>query len=278
MPQHERLSEKINIGVADLTFTPEGTDIPIYLGITKGGTTLEYDPEYHDIESDQTGKTPLDSILIGEAVKVTTNLLDTTLEHIAVVVPTADKEESVKGVKAVTFGRRPGLRLGHHAGVLRVHPISAGVGRTDKDVIVYRAANKASLNLAYKLEEEWVIPCEFVGFPDDFRPEGDQLFRIGDYTQYKEPNKRIVSFWITPANPETKVGETVNFKCNAMYEDGTTEDMTEKATWISSEPEIATIKLEGDNAVATGIGTGTIVVQAQLIGYSSSTTLTVHGA
>lgn len=278
MPQHERLSEKINIGVADLTFTPEGTDIPIYLGITKGGTTLEYDPEYHDIESDQTGKTPLDSILIGEAVKVTTNLLDTTLEHIAVVVPTADKEESVKGVKAVTFGRRPGLRLGHHAGVLRVHPISAGVGRTDKDVIVYRAANKASLNLAYKLEEEWVIPCEFVGFPDDFRPEGDQLFRIGDYTQYKEPNKRIVSFWITPANPETKVGETVNFKCNAMYEDGTTEDMTEKATWISSEPEIATIKLEGDNAVATGIGTGTVVVQAQLIGYSSSTTLTVHGA
>ncbi|SDX78919.1 hypothetical protein [Tepidimicrobium xylanilyticum] len=271
-----RLSEKINIGVADITFTPEGTDIPIYLGLTKDGTTLTYEPEYYDITADQTGNTPLDSILIGETVKVTTNLLDTSLEHIAAVVPTADKEEEGGKIKAVTFGRRPGLRLGNRAGVLRVHPVSAGVGRTDKDVIIYRAANKANLELAYELENEWVIPCEFVGFPDDFRPEGDQLFRIGEYTKYKQPNKRIVSFWITPANPEIKIGEMINFKCNAMYEDGTTEDLTSEANWVSSAPEIATIKLEGNTAVATGVTTGTVVIQAQLIGYSSSTTLTVH--
>ncbi|GMG96256.1 hypothetical protein [Tepidimicrobium xylanilyticum] len=271
-----RLSEKINIGVADITFTPEGTDIPIYLGLTKDGTALTYEPEYYDITADQTGNTPLDSILIGETVKVTTNLLDTSLEHIAAVVPTADKEEEGGKIKAVTFGRRPGLRLGNRAGVLRVHPVSAGVGRTDKDVIIYRAANKANLELAYELENEWVIPCEFVGFPDDFRPEGDQLFRIGEYTKYKQPNKRIVSFWITPANPEIKIGEMINFKCNAMYEDGTTEDLTSEANWVSSAPEIATIKLEGNTAVATGVTTGTVVIQAQLIGYSSSTTLTVH--
>lgn len=271
-----RLSEKINIGVADITFTPEGTDIPIYLGLTKDGTTLTYEPEYYDITADQTGNTPLDSILIGETVKVTTNLLDTSLEHIAAVVPTADKEEEGGKIKAVTFGRRPGLRLGNRAGVLRVHPVSAGVGRTDKDVIIYRAANKANLELAYELENEWVIPCEFVGFPDDFRPEGDQLFRIGEYTKYKQPNKRIVSFWITPANPEIKIGEMINFKCNAMYEDGTTEDLTSEANWVSSAPEIATIKLEGNTAVSTGVTTGTVVIQAQLIGYSSSTTLTVH--
>lgn len=272
-----RLSDKINIGVADLTFTPEGTDIPIYLGLTKGGTKLEYTPEYHDITSDQTGKTPLDSILIGEAVKITTELLDTTLNHIATVMPTADKEGGEGKTSAVTFGRRPGLRLGHNAGVLRVHPISAGVGKTDKDVIVYRAANKASLNLAYELENEWVIPCEFVGYPDDFRPEGDQLFRIGNYTEYKEPNKRIVSFWITPSNPDVKVGDTIKFKCNAMYEDGTTDDMTDKAAWISSEKEVATIQVSSGSAVATGVAKGTVVIQAQLIGYSSSTTLTVDG-
>lgn len=278
MAQQERLAKKINVGVADITFIPDGSQIPIYLGLTKGGTKLEYNPDFYDLTSDQTGTTALDSVLIGEDLKITTSLLDTSLDHIAAVVPTADKEEEDGRIKAVTFGRRPGLRLGDRAGVLRVHPISAGVGRTDKDVIVYRAANKASLELAYELENEWVIPCEFVGYPDDFRPEGDQLFRIGEYTHYKEPNKRIVAFWITPANPEVKVGETMNFQCNAMYEDGTTEDMTEKAKWISSEDEIATVKLEGDKAVATGIGTGTVVVQAQLIGYSSSTTLTVHGA
>lgn len=271
----QRLSRKINIGVADLTFTPEGQVIPIYLGLTKGGTNLTYTPSYHDITSDQTGNTPLDSILIGEEVKVTTSLLDTTLEHIATVVPTADQEFDGSDISAVTFGRRPGLRLGDKAGVLRVHPISAGVGSTDKDVIVYRAANKASLDLAYELENEWVIPCEFVGYPDDFRPEGDQLFRIGEYREYKEPNKRIVSFWITPANPSTIVGGNISFKANAMYEDGSTEDVTEQAKWISSDDEVATIVKSGGKATASAIKAGTIVVQAQLIGYSSSTTLTV---
>ena len=272
----KRLSEKINIGVADITFTPDGTDIPIYLGLTKGGTTLTYTPEFYDITADQTGNTPLDSILIGEAVQVVASLLDTTVDHIATVVPTADKEVEDGKTKAVTFGRRPGLRLGNHAGVLRVHPVSAGVGKTDKDVIVYRAANKASLELAYQLEDEWVIPCEFVGYPDDFRPEGDQLFRIGDYTEYVEPQKRIVSFWITPSNPKSKVGSSTNFKANAMYEDGTTEDVTDQATWISSDEEVATIALSGGSAVATGVDVGTVVIQAQLIGYSSSTTLKIE--
>ncbi len=272
----KRLSEKINIGVADITFTPDGTDIPIYLGLTKGGTTLTYTPEFYDITADQTGNTPLDSILIGEAVQVVASLLDTTVDHIATVVPTADKEVEDGKTKAVTFGRRPGLRLGNHAGVLRVHPISAGVGKTDKDVIVYRAANKANLELAYQLEDEWVIPCEFVGYPDDFRPEGDQLFRIGDYTEYVEPQKRIVSFWITPSNPKSKVGSSTNFKANAMYEDGTTEDVTDQATWISSDEEVATIALSGGSAVATGVDVGTVVIQAQLIGYSSSTTLKIE--
>ena len=276
MAKNRRLSDKINIGVADITFTPEGSDIPIYLGLTKGGTTLTYTPEFHDITADQTGNTPLDSILIGEAVQVTASLLDTTIDHIATVVPTADKETEGGSVKAVTFGRRPGLRLGHHAGVLRIHPISAGVGKTDKDVIIYRAANKASLELAYQLDNEWVIPCEFVGYPDDYRPEGDQLFRIGEYTEYVAPEKRIVSFWITPSNPKSKVGGTTNFKANAMYEDGTTEDVTTKATWISSEEDVATITLSGGNAVATGVDTGTVVIQAQLIGYSSSTTLKIE--
>lgn len=272
-----RLAEKINIGVADLTFTPEGSEIPVYLGLTKGGTELEYEPTFHDLTSDQTGETPLDSVLTGEGVKVTAQLLDTTLEHISTVVPTADKETKDDKVSAVTFGRRPGLRLGHHTGVLRIHPVSAGVGKTNKDVIIYRAANKASLNLAYKLDEEWVIPCEFVGYPDDFRPEGDQLFRIGEYTKYVEPKKRIVAFWITPANPEVEVGSTVNFRANAMYEDGTTEDKTEEAEWVSSDPEKANIELSGKDAVATGIAFGTVVIQARLAGYSSSTTLTIHG-
>ena len=61
-----------------------------------------------------------------------------------------------------------------------------------------------------------------------------------------------------------------------MYEDGTTEDVTSRATWISSDEEVATIALSGGSAVATGVDTGTVVIQAQLIGYSSSTTLKIE--
>lgn len=266
----KRLSDKINIGVCDITFTPDGQLIPIYLGITKGGATLEYEPKYHDLEADQTGETILDSILIGEEVKFTTNLLDTTKEHMSIVMPTADKEGG-SSLKAVTFGRRPGLRLGHHTGLLRIHPISAGVGNVGLDAIIYRAANKAKLELAYKLDEEWVIPCEFIGYPDEFRPEGDQLFRIGDMTEYKAPTKRIVSFWITPANQSTTVNGTIQFSANVMYDDGTTEDKTSDAIWTTSDTEVTILP----GGLATGNRAGTVVVQAKLAGYSSSTTVTV---
>ncbi|WP_129596031.1 Ig-like domain-containing protein [Anaerophilus nitritogenes] len=271
----ERLSESINIGVADMTFLPEGEDIPIYLGLTKGGVTLKYEAEYHTLTSDQTGKTPLDDVGIGETVTVEFHLLDTSLEKMTSVMPTASPEKEGDHVKAVTFGRRPGLRLTHHSGKLVIHPISAGPGDLSKDVIIYRAGNKAGLELAYKLDDEWVIPCKYTGYYDDFRPEGDQLFRIGEDIQ-TVGEKRVVKFWITPSNPELQVSKTIDFKANAMFEDGTTQDVTKKCKWISADEEIATIRTSGDKAVASAIKSGTVVIRAEYVGYSNSTTLVVE--
>lgn len=274
-------SEKINIGAADLTFIPAGSEIPVYLGLTKDGTILEYDPEYHDISADQLGKTPIDSILLGEGVKVTANLLQTDLEHIAVVCPTAtlEKEEQSNGeqkTKAVTFGQRPGLRLLQKAGLLRIHPLAAGRNITDRDVLIYKAVNKKGLKLAYKQDEEWVIPAEFIAFPDMDRPDGDMLFRIGEQTEIVEGSKRVVAFWITPANPEVVIAEKQQFRANAMYEDGSTEDVTIKCTWKSSD--ISTASINTDTGELTAVAKGTCLVMATYIGYSNTTTVTVKEA
>lgn len=62
----------------------------------------------------------------------------------------------------LTFGRKPGLRLEGVAGQLRVHPIAMGTSN-DEDVIIYRAVNRAPLQLNYKLDEERIFSTEFRG-------------------------------------------------------------------------------------------------------------------
>lgn len=267
----KRLSDSINLGCADIIFLPDGSNMPVFLGLTQGGVKFTYEPEFHEINADQTGKAPLDDVLIGEKVLVEASILDTSLEKISLVCPTSTK--SANG-KAVTFGQRAGLRATHHAGKLIIHPISVPAGDLSKDVIIYRTANTGGLELAYELEKEWVIPTKWKGYFEDYRKEGDNLFRIGEDVADPEDNRRVVKFWITPSNPEANVGGTVDFKANAMFEDGSTEDVTTKCTWTSSETSKVT--LAGTNPkTATAVSVGSSIVRAEYIGYANSTVMVV---
>jgi len=71
-------------------------------------------------------------------------------------MPPATALGDTENPSAVTFGQRPGLRASHYAGKLVIHPVSAGAD-TGRDVTIYRTANTGNLELAFKLEEEWVI-------------------------------------------------------------------------------------------------------------------------
>lgn len=272
------VSDRLNIGVADITFQPPGQTMPVYVGLTKDGTKFEYDPDFHEHTADQYGTTPIDFSLIGEKAKVTTQVLDTAKENMLTVLPTSTAEMSGGDIRALTFGQRPGLRLSDHAGRLTVHPVSAGAGHVDRDLILYQAVSKAKLDLAYKLDAEWVIPCEWVPLPDFTRPPGDMLFRIGPITDYIVPTKRVVSFFITPLQPKISTGDTVQFRANAIYEDTTSEDVTHKCNWVTSDDKVGTIaKPSGENhpAVATAVAEGTCIIRAEYIGYSNTTTLQV---
>jgi hypothetical protein len=262
--------DKITIGVADLYYTPPGGGVEVYLGLTKGGGEFNYEADWHDInEIDQFGTTIVDSILIGEKASYKTNVVDTSLVAIKRVAPTASDADG----QALTFGQRPGLRMQPLAGRLRIHPVSAGFNDKSRDVIIYKAGSKTNLNLQYKLDSEWVVPCEWAAYPDEERPLGDQLFRIGDESAVLPgPTKRLINFYLTPSNPTITVAQTQAFSANAVYEDGTTEDVTDECVWTSSKETVLTISNAGSGE---GIGAGIATVTATYGGYTTSTTVTV---
>jgi hypothetical protein len=271
--------EKITIGVADLFYTAPGATTEVYLGLTKGGGEFEYETEWYDIgDIDQFGKTIVDSVLIGEKATYKTSAVDTSLAAIKRVAPTATEikssTDSTKTV-ALTFGQRPGLRMQNVAGRLRVHPVSAGFDPS-RDLIMYKAGSKAKLNLQYKLDNEWVVPCEWTAYPDETKSLGDQLFRIGDAeASLNGPTQRLINFYITPNNAGVVGSATQAFKASALYEDGTTADVTANCTWASSNAEAGTIAAGGAFTAAAVASQKTSVITATFGGYVCSTTVTV---
>lgn len=270
-----RLSETINVGVCQAYFYPEGKDLVVWLGLTKEGAQVNYEAEWHEITADQTGNMPLDDVNIGEKVTVEVSILDTTLDKIRTVFPMATGEEKNGELVAVTFGSEPGKRACEGAGKLVLHPISKG-SDVSSDVIIHRTANTGNLSLGFKLDEEWKIAAVFKGYYDDTKPSGDRLMRIGAEGDYSgQETRNIVRFWVTPSNPSASVGTSVPFSASALFDTGETEDVTEKCTWVSSAPEVATIASPTTTAKATGVTSGITIIQAKFIGYTSATTLTV---
>lgn len=261
-----RQAKTVGVGVCDAFFENEA-GVVTYLGLTKGGLTATYTPNWYEITTDQTGETPLDASYNGGTVEVTGDALDTTIEKIALIFA-----ESTLLSDAVTFGQTPGLRASDHCFKFLAHPVCMN-SDTSRDLIIYRAYNKGNLELAFKLDDVWKIPLQISGLYDDFRDNGDRLFRIGPDAG-SGTGKRVVKFWITPSNPDVEgAGKIVNFSANAMFEDGTTAVVTNDCHWVSSTEAVATI---ANDATATSVAYGTTVIQATYVGYTSSTTLTVE--
>lgn len=253
----KRVSDSINIGASDVFVTPYNTNKEIYLGLTKDGATFKYESEYHNIQADQYGNMILDKILIGEKCNCEVKVLDTSKDSIYNTLSTAKK----LGDGSIGFGQRPGLRASKHTCKVRIHPVSMGADNKEYDVIIYTAFNEAGLELAYKKDDEWVIPCNFIGIADLSREDGDLLFRIGEDGSSSSDEEKIIDHLdITPPPDSLIVGKTVNFKANATFTDGTKNDVTEKLTWSSANPDI--IKIDESTGNAEILKPGTTIVTA----------------
>ena len=83
--------------------------------------------------------------------------------------------------------------------------------------------------------------------------------------------KAVSSILITPAvSPRNlDVGATQQFTAIATYSDGASADISSQVTWLSSNPQVATIYANG---LATGIAAGSAGITATLSGVTSQAT------
>src|SRR5713101_7220067 len=82
----------------------------------------------------------------------------------------------------------------------------------------------------------------------------------------------LVSMAVAPANPSIPKGATEQFTVTGSYTDGSTQNLTNSATWTSLNPLVATISNSG---LATGLAPGSTTIQAASGSVSGSTALTV---
>jgi hypothetical protein len=83
--------------------------------------------------------------------------------------------------------------------------------------------------------------------------------------------KAVSSILITPAasTRNLDVGATQQFTAIATYSDGASADISSQVTWLSSNPQVATIYANG---LATGIAAGSAGITATLSGVTSQAT------
>jgi len=264
-----RPSDTINIGAADL-FIMNEDGIELYLGLTSGGTTLEYIVDHFDLNSDQTGTIVLDSVETGMSAKVTSNLLNTGNLNILNIVAGAKADGD-----ATTYGRTIGHRASQSFIRLRIHPIAMGRNDNSRDVIIYQCYNKGGLTLEYKSDAMWMLPLEMMAYFDFSRADGDQLFRIGEdsgNTSQKLPEE----ITIAPRNPaDVQVGDVISFSATGIFSDYTTANVTDKATWTTSGTGVVSGQLVGNEYQVTALAAGTSIINANYLGVSTNTAMTV---
>jgi len=159
----------VKMGVCSVTF---GTTA---LGHTKGGVTVTYEPDIHDITVDQYGSTPAEKVLIGQKLKATVPLAESSIANLAIAIP-----EGEAGAESIKIGGKVGLRLSDVAETLVLHPIANDSDDLSEDVVIYKAIVTNSIEIPFKVDEERVIELEFEGLVDETRDDGDMLGLIGD--------------------------------------------------------------------------------------------------
>jgi phospholipase C len=80
----------------------------------------------------------------------------------------------------------------------------------------------------------------------------------------------LQSIAVTPASPSIALGLSQQFTATGTYTDNNTQDLTGRANWYSSNPNVASVSSTG---MASALTAGTTTISATLLSVSGSTTL-----
>lgn len=92
---------------------------------------------------------------------------------------------------------------------------------------------------------------------------------------------QIASIQITPFAPMMVIGSQLQLQAVAVFTDGTSMDVTTRATWVSSAPGIAQVSTGGRNGMrglTSAFAQGTATISATFMGLSGTTIVTVTSA
>lgn len=101
--------------------------------------------------------------------------------------------------------------------------------------------------------------------------------RTGTASLTISPQPTLTSVEISPLNPTIAANGTQQFFANGRYSDNSRQDVTQNATWTTSDPNVATVQgtSQQNPGLAMGVGAGVATITVVFDGQSTSTSLTV---
>lgn len=98
-------------------------------------------------------------------------------------------------------------------------------------------------------------------------------------TQVTVDEAAVESIKVISPSPTVTVGESLALTAIGHFSDGTTSDVTERAEWTSSAPQIATVSnASGTKGIVTGQNPGHTVITASIGAVSDGADVSVHDA
>jgi uncharacterized protein YjdB len=88
----------------------------------------------------------------------------------------------------------------------------------------------------------------------------------------------LTAIAVTPDDASCAKGTTVAYTATGTFSDNSTQDLTQSASWVSSNTSVATISITGTRGIASCGGVGTTTISATVGAFSDSTPLTVTAA
>jgi len=90
---------------------------------------------------------------------------------------------------------------------------------------------------------------------------------------------KLVQVQLTPFNPKLPVGFGIRLTATAVWDDGTTANVTGQTTWTSSNTAVASVSnAVGSKGRVTPVAAGTTTITAQYNGVTGNTLVTVSAA
>ncbi len=101
----------------------------------------------------------------------------------------------------------------------------------------------------------------------------------GDAPQLTVDAAELQSVTITPVDPAIPLNTQQQFTATANYGNNTSVDVSDQATWTSSDETVATVQNGANGGLATSVGNaGSSIIEATFDGESGSSLLTVNPA